>query len=107
MKRGYTLAEVIAALLIIAIGALAFFGVISNALTGIGRVYRESRKTFEANMELEEYFSTGSTAGVEFQFSTLTITSTSLATSVEVKIVKPKSDQFGNTALFIFEPAVQ
>ncbi|WP_369128105.1 prepilin-type N-terminal cleavage/methylation domain-containing protein, partial [Pseudothermotoga sp.] len=38
MKRGYTLTEVIAALVIIAIGALALFGVLSNALTGIGWV---------------------------------------------------------------------
>jgi len=105
MKRGYTLAEVIAALVIIAIGALALFGVLSNALTGIERVYRESRKTFEANAKLEEYFSKGDSSQVEPQFSTLTITS--LATSIEVKIVKPKSDQFGNTALFIFEPATQ
>ncbi|WP_448522780.1 type IV pilus modification PilV family protein [Pseudothermotoga sp.] len=105
MKRGYTLAEVIAALVIIAIGALALFGVLSNALTGIGRVYRESRRTFEANAELEEYFSKGEASQVESQFSTLTITS--LATSIEVKIVKPKSDQFGNTALFIFEPVAQ
>ncbi|MBC7117083.1 MAG: prepilin-type N-terminal cleavage/methylation domain-containing protein [Pseudothermotoga sp.] len=105
MKRGYTLAEVITALLIIAIGALALFGVLSNALSGIGRVYRELRKTFEANAKLEEYFSKGDSSQVEPQFSTLTITS--LATSIEVKIVKPKSDQFGNTALFIFEPATQ
>lgn len=104
MKRGYTLAEVIAALVIIAIGALALFGVLSNVLTGMRKVYLESRKTFEANAELEEYFA-GTKSDDGSELSTLTVTS--LATSIEVKIVKPRAEQFGNTALFIFEPATR
>lgn len=101
MRTGYTLSEVIATLLIVALAAVVFLGVLGNALIGMSRVYHEIEKTFEANEELEKYFS-GATSDVVIETSTLTITD--LATSLEVKLVRPNPEDFGNSSLFIFEP---
>lgn len=104
MKSAYTLIEVVEALVIIAIAALALFEVLGNVLAGMNRVAYESKKTFEANEQLERYFC-GDTVSVSTQSSTLLITP--LATSVQIRIVKPDQDRFGNMPLFIFEPSTQ
>ncbi len=105
MKSAYTLIEVVGALVIIAIAALALFEVLGNVLAGMNRVAYESKKTFEANEQLERYFCGDTSASVATQSSTLLITP--LATSVQIRIVKPDQNRFGNMPLFIFEPSTQ
>jgi len=105
VRSGYTLSEIVAALLILALAALAFFGILSDALSGVSRVHFELEKTFEANAQLEKYFS-GALANVITQTSILTINATGLATSLKetVTVVKPDPREFTKTPLLIFEP---
>lgn len=105
MKSAYTLVEVVGVLAIIAITALTLFGVLGNVLTGMNKVEYESKKTFEANEQLERYFCGDMSASVTTQTSTLAIPP--LATSVQIRIVKPDQNRFGNMPLFIFEPSTQ
>lgn len=75
MKSAYTFVEVVGALVIIAIAALTLFEVLSNVLTGMSRVEYESKRTFEANEQLERYFcGDKKSVRVATETSTLTIT---------------------------------
>ncbi|MCS7174583.1 prepilin-type N-terminal cleavage/methylation domain-containing protein [Pseudothermotoga sp.] len=102
MKSAYTLLEIIMALAIIAIAAIVLFSILSNVLSGMGRVYRESVKNFEANSKLESYLTGATSEAVPSEISYLRVTE--LATQLQVQIIRPSGSEYRNIPLFLFEP---
>ncbi len=102
MKNAYTLLEIVMALVIIAIAALVLFSILNNVLSGMGKVYRESVKTFEANAKLESYLAGDTSTEISAGTSTLFITE--LATQLQVRIIRPSGSEYNNVPLFLFEP---
>lgn len=102
MKNAYTILEIVMALVIIAIAALVLFSILNNVLSGMGRVYKESAKTFEANAKLEGYLAGDASAVTSAGTSTLSITE--LATQLQVRIIRPSGSEYNNVPLFLFDP---